>query len=372
MVLSSGTSGAPKAIKMTSRMIINNCICAAAKGALVYNSSDVSVLAQPLSHAGGHNLWFLDVIYSGANFVVVDQPDPVGLLEITQKFKLTHLIAVPSVINFLAKYEHLESFDLSSLKYILTGGTTPNFESVDKVVKRSGNSSVVVKNIYGITEAGAIVFCTNNYIESKLESIGVSLPGFLFKLVEVDDPSKVISVPDRPGELLLKHPVPYLLYFNAPEQTEQSLTSDGFFKTGDMATFDQNFNLYIISRIKDVVKFRGFSVSPGELEDVLMESSLVLDCSVVAEPHAVHVEIPVAFVVPSESGKVISKELIEKTLIDFVASSVAEHKRIWKVYVLDEIPRNTNKKVLKRVLRDGLMEEMKRPTYMHITRTNSG
>ena len=352
LVLSSGTSGTPKPIKITCEMIINNCLSLVSEGALVYDDGSVTLLAQPLAHIGGHNFAFLDFTFNGANFVVTDYPGSLGLLEIIQKYKLTHVFAVPSVLNFLAKFEHLEDYDLSSWKYILTGATKPNFETIETIKRRSGNSQIVVKNIYGASEQAGLTFATNDSVESKLESMGVALPGVKFKLVDVDQRSKVIVEPNKEGELLIKQAFDYLMYFNDPQKTQESLTSDGFYLTGDLAVFDDNFNLYIQSRIKDVVKYRGFSVSPAELEEVLMESALVADCSVVAQPDDANVEIPVAFVVATNEGLKLKPEVVEQTLLHHVTSRVAEHKKLWRVYLIDKIPRNGNGKVLKRVLRE--------------------
>ncbi len=351
LALSSGTSGIPKAIKITSKIIVSICICAASKGSLVVTSDDVALVAQPLAHTGGLHFAFL-FAYAGANLVVTDYPGSTGLLKISEKYRLIVAFAVPSVLNFLSKYDQLEQFDLSSLKYILTGATTPNFEAIDKLIKRSGNSSIVVKNVFGTSETQGMVFCTNDFMKSKIESVGVAMPGVCFKIVDLDDSSKVITEPHKSGQLLLKQFYPYLLYFNSPQKTKESLTTDGFYMTGDLASFDDNFNIYILSRIKDVVKYRGFSVSPAELEAVLMESPLVADCAVVAEPHEAHVEIPVAFIVPSETEKSIARDVLETSLLELVSQSVAEHKRIRKVYFLERIPRNANGKVLKRILRD--------------------
>ncbi len=352
LLLSSGTSGAPKPIKMTFATILNSCIALAAKGAFTYSQNDISLLAQPLAHVGGQNCSFLCVAYSGANFLVTDYPGSVGLLEMAQKYKLTHVIAVPAVLNFLAKFEHLEKYDISSVKCIQTGASAPNFEAIDKILKRSGNPSIFVRHLYGASEMAGLIFTTNDFMTSKVESIGVALPGTNFKIVDVDDTSKVITEPGKQGELIVKQAFDYILYFNDPKKTKESLTADGFYKTGDMAYFDEDFNVYISSRIKDVIKFRGFSISPVELEDILMEHCFVLDCSVVGEPHDIHEAVPVAFVVPSEAGKKVPHDELAKTLIDLVAASVAEFKRIWKVYTIDKIPRNGNGKVLKRDLRD--------------------
>ncbi|XP_075254900.1 uncharacterized protein LOC142346271 [Convolutriloba macropyga] len=137
MLLSSGTSGAPKPIKLDAKAIISNCLMNTSEGSLSYKPSDITLVAQPLAHVGGQNFAFLNACVKGPTLIVTDYPGSVGLLKITQKYRMTHIIAVPTVLNFLAKYEDLESYDLTSLKCILTGASSPNFEMISLLLKRN-------------------------------------------------------------------------------------------------------------------------------------------------------------------------------------------------------------------------------------------
>ena len=356
MLLSSGTSGSPKAIRVSPRMIMNSGIITSAKGVLSCSKNDVSLVAQPLAHAGGQNFAFLAVAFNGPDLLVTDYPGTTGLLEMLQKYKLTHIFAVPAVVNAMAKVHDLETYDLSSLKCLMIGGSTPNFEMIQQIMKRSNVTSFTAKNVFGISECANAIFISNDFLESSADSVGVSLPSISFKIVDLENRSKVITEPNIEGELLLKQFYPHLLYFNDPKKTADSLTEDGFYTTGDFARLDETFNLYICGRIKDVVKYRGFSVSPAEIEEVLMENDLIDDCSVVAKPDEKCFEIPVAFVVLSDKGKAKTEEETSKELIEFVAKSVAEHKQLRGVYVIDKIPRNGNGKILKRELRGALLK----------------
>ena len=107
------------------------------EGSLSYTPSDITLVAQPLAHVGGQNFAFLNACAKGPTLIVTDYPGSVGLLKITQKYRMTHIIAVPTVLNFLAKYEDLESCDLTSLKCILTGASSPNFEMISLLLKRN-------------------------------------------------------------------------------------------------------------------------------------------------------------------------------------------------------------------------------------------
>ena len=114
---------------------------------------------------------------------------------------------------------------------------------------------------------------------------------------------------------------------------------------------DTNNNIFVSGRIKDVVKFRGFSVSPAEIEDILMSNPLVADCAVVGEKNEEHGEIPVAFVVASSEGKKSPSDELKSSLKKFVADNIANHKKIHKVYIIDKLPRSGSGKILKRELK---------------------
>ena len=265
---------------------------------------------------------------------------------------MTVVFAVPSVLNSIAKSDCFDEYNLTSLKYIVTGATNPTFETLQKIKSSCNNDKLRIKHAYGATEMYGMTFNANDYFETNPESIGVALPGVSFKIADLNNDQKFIIEPGKKGELYTKQFEPYALYFNDAEKTKSSLTEDGFYKTGDLAYFDENFNLFICGRIKDVIKYRGFSISPAEIEEVIMKSPLVSDCSVIGQPDKVNEEIAVAFVVRSIAATNITKGELETEVINVVASSVAEHKKIRRVYEIESIPRNGNGKVLKTELRE--------------------
>ena len=351
LLLSSGTTGSPKAVKLRDVDVIVSCIISTEKGAMTIGKEANVPVVQPLAHIGGQNVCFLSSAWAGGNLFVLDYPGSIGLVELIQKYAITHLLAVPPVLNFLAKYEHLEQFDLSSLTHILTGATTVNFDSIRTIIKRSGNSGIKMKNMYGATETLGLIFVANDFFETAHESIGVALRGVNYKICSLDDESKVITEPKAEGELVIKCDQGLSLYFNDPKKTAESFTKDGFFKSGDVVYLDENNNIFITSRIKDVIKFRGFSVSPAEIEDILLSNPLVDDCAVIGERSKEHGEIPVAFVVPSSNGKTMPEEELQAKLVKFVEENIANHKKIYQAYLIDKIPRTGSGKILKRELK---------------------
>ena len=283
---------------------------------------------------------------------MTDYPGADGILELIQRLKLTVVFAVPSVLNSIAKSETLAQFDLSSLNYLITGTTNPTFETLEKIKMACNNDKLRIHHAYGATEMYGIAFMSNDTFLTNPESVGVALPGVKFKIVDLQDPTKLITTTNKQGELYARQEKLYPLYFNDAEKTKSSLTEDGFYKTGDLAYFDENFNLFICGRIKDVIKYRGLSISPAEIEEVIMKSPLVSDCSVIGQPDKLADEVAVAFVVRNLNSDGVNHETLESEIINLVAKSVAEFKQIHHVYEIDCIPRNGNGKVLKGNLKE--------------------
>ena len=142
------------------------------------------------------------------------------------------------------------------------------------------------------------------------------------------------------------------LYFNDPEKTTEALTDDGFLRSGDLALLDDCHNVIIKGRIKDVIKYRGYTISPTSLEELLVESELVADCAVVGKPDPNSFQVPTAFVALSDIGKEKEEELVAKELKQLVASRVTEYKQIRFVYFLDHIPRTPFGKPMYSTLRE--------------------
>ena len=332
-------------------MLIHSCERNSVTGTMGYTESCRFLLLNVFAHVGGQVFDFLVPLFNGVNIVMGRNPGYVGQLDLIQKYKITHINPAPNNLNFWAKYDHLENHDLSSLKYILIGSACPNFDLIEIFVQRAGlNSSVKLRNTYGATETASCTFCQNEFIESDIRSIGLAAPGVSFKIINPEDESEVVTEPETEGELAIKLHNEQPLYFNDPEKSNKALTSDGFYKTGDLVNLDERFQVFLSGRTSDFIKYCGFTVPPVLLEQIVMESNLVVDCAVVGKPDEINYEIPVACVVLSDLGKNMGKVQIEQELLDHVASQIQECRKIRGVEVVDEIPRNPNEKIMRRVL----------------------
>ncbi|XP_075250783.1 uncharacterized protein LOC142342986 [Convolutriloba macropyga] len=312
-----------------------------------YNKSSQFLLVNAFSHVGSQVFDFLIPAFNGANIVMGKNPGYTGQLELIEKYKISHINPSPANLNFWAKYEDIHKHDLSSLNYILIGSACPNFDLIDIFVQKAGlKSSVKLRNTYGATETASCTFCQNEFTDSDIRSIGLAAPGVSFKVIDPEDEFKVITEPEIEGELVIKLHNELPLYFKDPTKTATALTSDGFYKTGDLVKLDGRFQIYLSGRISEFIKYCGFTISPALLEQIVMESDLVVDCAVVGKPDELKVEIPTACVVLSEKGKHLGKAEIEQQLLDLVASQVQESRTLREVEIVEEVPRNTNEKII--------------------------
>jgi 4-coumarate--CoA ligase len=165
--------------------------------------------------------------------------------------------------------------------------------------------------------------------------------------------------PGETGELWLAGPNVFKGYWKNPSATADSITPDGYFKTGDVGFQDAESNFYITDRVKELIKYKGFQVAPAELEGKLLEHPNILDVAVIGVEDAEnHTEHPRAYVVPGEQGR---GEEHARAIVEWFAGRVANHKRLrGGVHFVDEIPKSASGKILRRVLKERAVEEGKK------------
>jgi 4-coumarate--CoA ligase len=169
-----------------------------------------------------------------------------------------------------------------------------------------------------------------------------------------------VEVPQgKEGEVWIKGPNVFLGYHNNPSATSSSKTPDGFFKTGDIGFEDEDGNMYITDRVKELIKYKGFQVAPAELEGILTSHELINDVAVVGiRDESQATEVPLACVVPKEGVERSGKS--ERAIVEWLSERVAGHKRLrGGVKWVDEVPKSASGKILRRVLKDMLKDEGK-------------
>jgi len=267
-----------------------------------------------------------------------------------QTHKITFAYVVPPVVLLLGKSPIVSDYDLSSIR-MLNSGAAPLTEDIVHAVWN--RLKIPVKQGYGLSETSPTTHAQKwEDWKTTIGSVGVLLPNQTAKYMNAEDK----EVPaGQTGELWIKGPNIFLGYLNNPTGTANALTSDGYFKTGDVGHQDKNGNFYITDRVKELIKYKGFQVPPAELEGILLGHEWVDDVAVIGlYDEAQATEVPRAYVVPKkgiEKGK-------EGEIVAWLAKKVASHKRLrGGIRFVDEIPKSASGKILRRMLKEKALKE---------------
>ncbi len=335
---SSGTTGLPKGAMLTHQNLVANAIQFISSGRITEH--DTMLICLPFYHIYGVML-VNGALYSGATQVIMEAFDLELSLSLAQQHQVTLYYAVPPILLVLSNYPNLSAYDLSTLRYIMVGAAPMAPEVAQRLQDKM---SVPIVQGYGLTEASPVTHI--NPVDQgpiKLDSVGLSVANQEQKVVDPETGENEVEVGEL-GELLVKGPHVMQGYWKAQEETAQTIR-DGWLYTGDIARIDADGYVYIVDRKKEMIKYKGFSVAPAEVEAVLFHHEVVADCAVIGKPDEESGEIPKAIVILSP-GQQASAE----ALMDFVGSRLAGYKRVREVEFVTNIPKTASGKVLRRVL----------------------
>ncbi|GBE25617.1 long-chain-fatty-acid--CoA ligase [bacterium BMS3Bbin02] len=336
---SSGTTGISKGVELTHRNLVSNLVQAQP----VFGSVDdaVAVAVLPFFHIYGMQVLMNGIAMGGSTAVTMPRFDLVHFLEILQNYKVTHAYLVPPIILALAKHPLVADYDLSALERVVSGAAPLGADLAEEASRRI--DADVVQG-YGLTEVSPVSHGTfpNDY---RPGSIGVLVPSTEARIVDPET-GEDCGI-DTDGELWLRGPQVMKGYLNNPQATADCIDADGWFRTGDIARVDEHDHFYIVDRLKELIKYKGFQVPPAELEALLISHPDIADVAVVPVPDVEAGELPKAFVVRVPGGDVTAQ-----SVMDFVSEKVATYKQIRLVEFIDEIPKSASGKILRRILRD--------------------
>jgi long-chain acyl-CoA synthetase len=345
-----GTTGVPKGAMLTHFNLVSNAVMCAAwlQGK---EAEDVFLTVLPLFHIYGMTTSMNAPIYLAGTLIVLPRPDLAEILKSIQKYRVTIFCGVPTLYAALIDFPDIDKYDLKSVKFCISGAAPLPPEVQKRFMDLTGG--VLVEG-YGLTESSPVTHC--NPLDPtmktvKVGSIGLPWPDTEAKIVDVESGKKALR-PGQTGELAVKGPQVMKGYWKMPEETEAVLR-DGWLYTGDVGKMDKDGYFYITDRKKDLIKYKGYSVYPRELEDVLYEHPAVKLCGVIGKPKPVVGEIPKAFIVLKEGAKATEEEIIK-----FVRERVAAYKAIREVEFRKELPLSLVGKVLRRKLREEELKKM--------------
>ncbi len=334
---SSGTTGFPKGVMMRHHgMVANLC---QVSNVLRWTERDVLVAVLPFFHIFGQGVIMNMGLRRGTTLVVLPRFDLEEFLRTIQDYKVTWAFLVPPIILALAKHPLVDQFDLSSLEVVISGAAPLGREVQEAVEARLGCE---VRQGYGMTEIGPGTHVVPEGLEEKkFGSVGVPVPNTEVKVVDIESGNEL--GPNERGELWIRGPQIMKGYLNNAEATAHTIDNDGFLHTGDIGYVDDEGYFYIVDRLKELIKYKGFQVPPAELEALLITHPAITDVAVIGAPDEEAGELPKAFIV--RSG-----DLTEEDVISWVAEKVAPQKKVRLVEFVDEIPKAASGKILRRVL----------------------
>jgi acyl-CoA synthetase (AMP-forming)/AMP-acid ligase II len=332
---SSGTTGLPKGVELTHANLAVNV--RQSQAVLGFRADDVVAGVAPFFHAIGLNLILPCSLRAGATVVTMPRFDLAGFLEVIQDHRVTCTVVVPPIVLALAGHPLVDRYDLSSLRFIGCGGAPLGAEVEQRCADRLG---CLVAQGFGMTE-GAATFAIAPLEAPRRGSVGRLLPGTQARIV---DPERGADLgPGRTGELWLRGPQVMRGYRHNPAATAATVDGDGWLHTGDLCYVDDDGYLFVVDRLKELIKYNGYQVAPAELEHLLLAHPAVADAAVVPRPDPRAGEIPVAHVVRRA-------EVSEAELTAWVAERVAPYKKLRAVRFTDQVPRSPSGKLLRRVL----------------------
>ncbi len=337
---SSGTTGLPKGVQLSHRNLVVNVDQTIAGGG--FREGEVAASFLPFFHIYGMNVLMNVHLAAGGALVTMPRFDLELFLQISQDYKSRRMWIVPPIALALAKHPLIDNYDLSSIEQVFSGAAPLGAELSDAVSKRLNCVSL---QGYGMTELSPVSHVTP-VTAPKSGSSGLALPNTECRIVDPENGADL--PPGEEGELWVKGPQVMMGYLNNPQATADTITDDGWLKTGDIAIIDSDGYMFVVDRLKELIKFKGFQVAPAELEATLVAHAGISDAAVIGMPDPEAGELPMAYIVAADPAPTVDE------IKAYMMESLSSYKQLHKVVFVDEIPKSASGKILRRVLRDQL------------------
>jgi O-succinylbenzoate-CoA ligase len=336
IMYTSGTTGLPKGAVHTHRSVLWASFTIGMTADVRYRDRYVIVL--PLFHVGALTPATGNV-HRGMTTILMRAFDPVRLFETIAKERVTTLLAVPAMLNFMLQVPGQERWDTSTLRWIMSGAAPVPVTLIEAYAKRG----IEIHQVYGLTEScGPACLISPEEAIAKAGSTGKA---FFHTDVRVVDQDGRDIPPGGSGEVLVRGAHVMQGYWNRPDATAEAIR-DGWLYTGDLATVDDEGYVYIQDRKKDMIISGGENIYPAEIENVILSHPQVRDVAVIGQASAKWGESPLAVVVKGDAA------LTAEAVVRHCQGRLARYKQPKAVRFVDEIPRNPAGKILKRLLRE--------------------
>ncbi len=338
LLYTSGTTGFPKGVMLSHLNIADN---AKNFGAIHYRPDDVVMIASPLFHCWGLINGVLAMFHAMGAAAVVRRFQTEPTLDLIETWRPSIFHGVPTMYNYMLSSPSIAKRDIRSIRFVLSAAAAMPVDLIEALENRFG---IGYAEAYGLTETSPVI-TTAPFTETRRGSCGKAMGDTQLKVC--DDQGCEVPQGER-GELWARGTAIMLGYLNKPEATNEVITRDAWFKTGDIVRIDADGYVYIVDRKKDMINVGGEKVFHREVEEVIRLHPKVADVAIVGVPDPQRGEVPKAIVVPKPGENIAGEEIVE-----FCRERIASFKVPREVTFASEIPRSASGKTLRRVLRDG-------------------
>ncbi len=345
ILYTSGTTGKPKGAMLTHQNLSSNAMMAGIH--LHLSRTDRIITVLPMFHVFSLTVCVNAGIFSAAELIILSRFSPKEVIKVIEETKATLFAGVPTMYNFILQAAGDMDVDFHSLRYCISGGAAMPVAVLTEFEQRFG---VTVLEGYGLSEASPITaFAPVDGRPRKVGSIGVSLPMVEQKVFDAQDHEVPVG---EVGELVVRGPNVMKGYLGQPENTKIALRS-GWLHTGDMARMDEDGYFYIVDRKKDMILVGGYNVYPREIEEVLFAYDGVLEAAVIGVPNDNYGEEVVACIVSKNDS--VTADGIRR----FCENRLAKYKQPTKILFMQDLPKNMTGKVVRRELREHVVDLVK-------------
>jgi long-chain acyl-CoA synthetase len=342
IIYTGGTSGESKGVMLSHR---NNSVSVQQleewfKG---FKSGEGSMVGSyPIFHSAGFSTSMNFMIWKGWENLVMIRPEPKAIIELLKKYQPMFLPGIPTIFVGLLSDPEFRKLDLTYIKAFISGGAPLAWDTCRELMDLTGGT---VLEFYGSTETAPVISASPLGGKMKPGTVGLPFPDTDIRIVDLDKGEKDLGI-GEPGEILVKGPQVMMGYCKNEEETQQALR-EGWYHTGDIGFFDEDGYLTLVDRKKDLIIASGYNISPVEIDNVLFDHPKIQEACVIGVPDSYRGETVKAFIVvkPGET-------LTEEEVIAYCKENLAAYKVPKIIEFMDELPKSTVGKILRRQLRD--------------------